>query len=143
MREWVAYDEQGGRGLKPPGDPVHIPAEVVDQQIAGEGRNPGLKASASQIERRKIAVHLDKDVLCQVLGVMRGAGKAIAKRIDAAVMCLDQLGPGERRPPPRAGHGSAGRPQRRARWAPNYEKNWKTELPVSSCWRPLNCPWYS
>jgi hypothetical protein len=23
MRDWVGYDEQGGRGLKPPGDPVH------------------------------------------------------------------------------------------------------------------------
>src|ERR1700756_5176281 len=68
-------------------------AEMIDQQITGQGRNPRLEAAPAQIECSEVPVNLDEDVLRQVLGIMRRAGKAVAKRVDAAMMRLDQFGP--------------------------------------------------
>jgi CRISPR/Cas system-associated exonuclease Cas4 (RecB family) len=45
MREWIAYDEQGGTGLKPPGDPIYCDGcrwrDECVVRLGGTGAGPG------------------------------------------------------------------------------------------------------
>ena len=76
------------------GDPqVPGPAEVIHQQVAGHGRDPHLQAAAPQVKAGQVRVNLQKDILGQVFGVGRVAGKAVAKPIDTPMVGADQLGP--------------------------------------------------
>ena len=68
-------------------------AEVVDQQVAGQGRDPGLEAALLGVEAGQVAVELEEDVLGQVFGVGGRAGEAVADGVDAAVLRDDELLP--------------------------------------------------
>src|ERR1700730_2264994 len=71
-------------------------AEVVDEQVAGQRRNPGLEAAFEGVEAGEVLVELEEDVLGQVLGVTGRAGEAVADGIDAAMLRDDKLLPGLR-----------------------------------------------
>jgi len=66
---------------------------MIDQQVPGESCNPGLETSLGEIECRQVAVNFQEDFLRQILGVVRRAGKAVAKSVNAAMVRLDQLRP--------------------------------------------------
>src|SRR5436305_8464472 len=66
---------------------------MVHQQIAGQGGQPGGKCPFFNIIAAQSAVELDEDVLGQVLGVIRGVGKAVAEVINPAVVQADNLLP--------------------------------------------------
>src|SRR6185437_1870269 len=57
-------------------------AEVIDQQVARQGGNPGLEAALVRVEAGKVAVELEEDLLRQVLGVCRRSRKPVADGID-------------------------------------------------------------
>ncbi len=67
---------------------------MIDEQVAGEGRDPGLEAAFLEVEAGKVLVELEEDVLGEVFGVAAGAGEAVADGVDAAVLGDDQLLPG-------------------------------------------------
>ena len=68
-------------------------AEVVDEEVAGEGGDPGLEAAFLGVEAGEVAVELEEDVLGEVFGVGGGAGEAVADGVDAAVLGDDELLP--------------------------------------------------
>jgi hypothetical protein len=71
-------------------------AEVIDQEVAGEGRDPGLEAALLGVEAGEVPVELEEDVLGEVFGVGAGACEAIADGVDASVLGRDKLLPGLR-----------------------------------------------
>ena len=71
-------------------------AEVVDEEVAGEGGDPGLEAALLGVEAGEVLVELEEDVLGEVLGVGAGAGETVADGVDAAVLGDDKLLPGLR-----------------------------------------------
>ena len=68
-------------------------AEVVDQEIAGEGGDPGLEAALLGVEAGQVLVELEKDLLGEVFCVAAGAGEAVADGVDTAMLGGDQLLP--------------------------------------------------
>src|ERR1700753_4147845 len=68
-------------------------AKVINQQVAGQGRDPRGKAALGGIEAAQVAVDLDEDVLCQIFRIMRGSGEAVAERVDPALLGGYQLRP--------------------------------------------------
>ena len=71
-------------------------AEVVDQQVSRDGGYPGHEGPAFDVIGLQGAVHLDEDLLGEVLGVVARARKAIADVVDAPVVALHDLLPGSR-----------------------------------------------
>ena len=69
---------------------------MIHQQIAGKRRDPGLEGTLGRVKTAQGAIELQKDLLGQVLGVRRGAGKAVADAVNAAVLGADKLLPGGR-----------------------------------------------
>ena len=61
-------------------------AEVVYEEVAGEGGDPGLEAAFLGVEAGEVLVELEEDVLGEVFGVGAGAGEAVADGVDAAVL---------------------------------------------------------
>ena len=85
----VEADVEGAGG---PFEPVA--AEVIDQQIAGEGGQPGLEAALLEVEAGEVLVELEEDLLGQVFGIAVRAGEPVADGIDSAVLGDNQLLPG-------------------------------------------------
>ncbi len=53
------------------GDPLLAgAAKVIDQQVAGQGGDPGRKAALGGVEAAQVGVELDEDVLSQIFRVM-------------------------------------------------------------------------
>src|SRR5215470_7721418 len=78
-------------------DPVLLGfAEVIDEEVAGHGGDPGHKGAALHVVGAERAVHLDEDFLGKVLGVVGGAGETVADVVDTAMVALDDLFPGDR-----------------------------------------------
>ena len=71
-------------------------AEVVHEEVAGEGCDPGLEAALLGIEAGEILVELEEDLLGEVLGIRAGAGEAVADGVDPPVLGDDELLPGLR-----------------------------------------------
>ena len=71
-------------------------AEVIDEEVAGQGGDPGLEAALLGVEAGEILVELEEDVLGEVFGVGAGAGEAVADGVDAPVLGDDELLPGLR-----------------------------------------------
>ena len=71
-------------------------AEVVHEEVAGQGGDPGLEAAFLGVEAGEILVELEEDVLGEVFGVGGGAGETVADGVDAAVLGDDKLLPGLR-----------------------------------------------
>ncbi len=71
-------------------------AEVVDEEVAGQGGDPGLEAALLGVEAGEVFVELEEDVLGEVFGVGAGAGEAVADGVDAPVLGDDKLLPGLR-----------------------------------------------
>ena len=69
-------------------------AEVIDQQITGEGCQPGRETSPRKVETCQISVDLEKDFLGEVFGIMGRTSKAVAEAVDAPVLRPDQFRPG-------------------------------------------------
>src|SRR4030081_541452 len=69
-------------------------AEVVDQKVAGNRGDPSDESAFRGVVARKCAVHLDEDLLSEVLGVIARARETIADVIDTPVVCADDFFPG-------------------------------------------------
>ena len=69
-------------------------AEVIDQQVAGQGGDPGVEAALGRIEAAQVGVELDEDILGQVFGVMGGGGEAVTEGVDPALLGHHQFRPG-------------------------------------------------
>jgi hypothetical protein len=69
---------------------------MIDQQVAGQGSDPGLEAALGGVERGQVAVQLDKDILGQIFRVVGRGGEAVTERVDAALLGRHQLRPGGR-----------------------------------------------
>ena len=67
---------------------------MIDQQVAGNGGDPGHEGALTGVIGVESAVHLDEDFLGEVLGVVGVAGEAVADVVDAAVVALDDFLPG-------------------------------------------------
>src|SRR5947209_12674661 len=82
-----------GRGrVQRVGDAVLLGlAEMIDQQIPRDGRNPGYERALRAVIARQRAVHLDKDFLRQVLGVVGGSRESVADVIDAPLVSLNDF----------------------------------------------------
>src|ERR1700751_582649 len=77
-------------------DPVLLGfAEMVDEAIAGHGSDPGHEGAALDVVGAERAVHLDENFLGKVLGVVGGAGETVADVVDATMVALDDLFPGD------------------------------------------------
>jgi hydroxyethylthiazole kinase-like sugar kinase family protein len=66
---------------------------MVDQKVAGHGCYPGHESTTLDVITTECAVHLDKDLLGQIVGVGARSGKAVANVVDATVVALDNLLP--------------------------------------------------
>src|ERR1019366_5934599 len=85
----------GGHGIERIGQPVAFRlAEVVNQQVPRDGGYPGHERTLTRVIGGQGAVHLDKDLLGEVLGVLGIARKAVADVVDAPVVALNDLLPG-------------------------------------------------
>ena len=69
---------------------------MVHQKIAGNGGDPGHERAPLHIVGIQRAVHLDEDLLREVLGVIGRPREAIAGVIDSPVVALHNLLPGAR-----------------------------------------------
>src|SRR4029077_10712223 len=66
---------------------------MVDQKVAGNSCCPCHKRATLDVITIECAVHLDKDLLGQVVSVGAGSGKAVANVVDAPVVALNNLLP--------------------------------------------------
>ena len=66
---------------------------MIDQQVPGDGRDPGHERALGRIVGTEGAIHLDKDLLGEVLRVFRIAGKAVADVVDSPVIALHNFFP--------------------------------------------------
>src|ERR1700722_5586234 len=71
-------------------------AEVVDEEVSGQGGDPGLEAALLGVEAGEIFVELEEDVLGEVFCVGGGAGKTVADSVNTPVLGDDELLPGLR-----------------------------------------------
>ena len=69
-------------------------SEVVDEEVAGQGGDPGLEAALKGVEAGEVLVELEEDVLGEVLGVGGGAGETVADGVDTTMLGDDELLPG-------------------------------------------------
>src|SRR5713101_7444180 len=69
-------------------------AEVVHQQVAGDGGDPGHEGAALDVVGTQRTEHLDEDFLGKILGVVARTGEAIADVVDAPVVALHDFLPG-------------------------------------------------
>src|ERR1700757_997149 len=72
---------------------------MVHQKVAGHSSYPGHESAALDVIAIEGAVHLDKDLLGQIVGVGARSGKSVTNVVDATVVALNN-------PPPC--HGVAG-----------------------------------
>src|SRR6185437_3032315 len=70
--------------------------EMIDQQITGEGCNPGHKGAATYVVGIERTVHSDEDLLCQVLRIVGRSSKAITNVVDPTMIPLNDLVPSDR-----------------------------------------------
>jgi hypothetical protein len=68
-------------------------AEVVDEEVAGEGGDPGLEAALLGVEAGEVLIELEEDVLGEVFGVGSGAGETVADGVDTPVLGQNELLP--------------------------------------------------
>ena len=66
---------------------------MVNQQVPGKGGEPGGEGPSSNVIGIEGAVNPDKDVLGEVLGIVRGVGETVTEVVDAAVVEADDLLP--------------------------------------------------
>src|SRR5262249_54663494 len=71
-------------------------SEVIYQQVSGNRGYPGHERAFPALVCIQSAVHLDEDLLGEVLGVVSVARKAVADVVNAPVMALDDLFPSRR-----------------------------------------------
>src|ERR1700685_1721387 len=69
-------------------------AEVIDEQVAGDGGDPGDERAFGVVVGCERAVHLDEDLLGEVFGVVGRSGEAVADVVDTAVVGVDDFLPG-------------------------------------------------
>ena len=66
---------------------------MIHQQVAGNGGDPGHKRALTSVIGVQRPVHPDKDLLSEVLGVLRIPGKPVADVINPPVIALHNLFP--------------------------------------------------
>src|ERR1700751_3381040 len=66
---------------------------MINQQIASHSRDPGHECAAIHVIRVERSVHLDENLLCQVLGIMGRSCEAITDVVDTPMIPLDDLLP--------------------------------------------------
>src|ERR1041385_3672589 len=66
---------------------------MVHQEVPGQGGEPGVKCPFFNVIAAHRAINPDKDLLCQVLSVVRRVGEAIAQVVNPAVIQADELLP--------------------------------------------------
>src|SRR2546430_1486298 len=71
-------------------------AKMINEQVAGDGRNPSHERCPPCVVRTQRAIHLDEDFLRKILGIVRRARETIADVIDSPVVALHNLLPGHR-----------------------------------------------
>ena len=69
---------------------------MVDEEVAGEGGDPGLEAALEGVEAGEVLVELEEDVLGEIFGVGGRSGETVADGVDAAMLGDDELLPGLR-----------------------------------------------
>src|SRR5208282_6911958 len=67
---------------------------MIDQQVAGNGGDPGDERSLGAVVAGEGAVHLDEDFLGEVFGVVGRSGEAVADVVDTPVVGLNDFFPG-------------------------------------------------
>src|SRR5271167_763014 len=67
---------------------------MIDEQVAGDGGDPGDERAFGAVVAGQGAIHLDEDLLGEVLGVVGGSGEAVADVIDTPVVGLNDFFPG-------------------------------------------------
>ncbi len=67
---------------------------MIDQKIAGNGGDPGHKRTLARVIGIQGAVHLDKDLLGEVLSILGIPGKSVADVINSPMIPLNNLLPG-------------------------------------------------
>jgi hypothetical protein len=67
---------------------------MINQVISRDTRNPGSESSRFGPIRLKRAIHLQEDLLGEILGLFESAGKAVGEIVNALVMLADDLFPG-------------------------------------------------
>ena len=91
---------------------------MIDQQVAGQGGDPGVEAALGRVEAAQVGVELDEDVLGQVFGVMGGGGETVAEAVYPALLGHHQLRPGPGIPIEAAPHQSG--PVQLWRFGPSF-----------------------
>ncbi len=105
---------------------------MIDQQVAGQGGDPGMEAALGRVEAAQVAVELDEDVLGQVFGVMGGGREAVAEAVYPALLRRHQLRPGRGIPIEAAPHQSG--PVQLRRFGPPFDRRLPAHTPFSF-WR--------
>ncbi len=94
LAKWLGIFMFGGRGIQRIRDPVALTlAEMVDQQVAGNGGDPGHKRTLARIICIESPVHLDKDLLGEVLRIVGVTSKPVADVVYPPVIALNDLLP--------------------------------------------------
>jgi hypothetical protein len=84
----------GRRGIERVGEPISFGfAKVIDQQIAGDGRDPREERTLASVKGIQGPVHLDENFLGEILSVVGVARKSIADVVDASMMALNDFFP--------------------------------------------------
>src|SRR5262249_51777163 len=68
-------------------------AEVVNKEVASHSRDPSHEGPTIYIVRVERAIHLDENLLRQVLSIIWRSGKAITDVVDSPMITLDDLLP--------------------------------------------------
>ena len=85
----------GRGGVHGIGHPILLGlSEMVHQQIPRDRRDPGNECTLAMVIARESAVHLDEDLLGEVLGIIGGAGEAVTEVVNAPIIGLHDFLPG-------------------------------------------------
>src|SRR6202051_3445372 len=68
-------------------------AEMIDQQVPCDGSDPSHKRALARVIGIQSPVHLDKNLLGEVLSILRIPGKPVANAINPPVIPLNNLLP--------------------------------------------------
>src|ERR1700721_1999504 len=82
------------RGVERVGHAVLLAlAEVVNQEVSCDGGYPGHQRASLYIVRRKRPIHLNENLLGEVLSIVARARKSIANVVDASMIALHDFLP--------------------------------------------------
>src|SRR5215470_6240192 len=95
LGKWHGVLMVGGGAVERIGHPLLLgTAKMIDQEVAGDRRNPGHEGASVGIVATQSPVHFDEHLLGQILRVSTRSSEPVADVVYAPVVTLDDFLPG-------------------------------------------------